>query len=270
MLKNILTVFVVLSISAGSRSQESEKKMIKCLLENQLYHEDAGDCGEPLQQGSCGDGQWLNIVTSRPGTVTCQRRPRELVSCSRPVIGADGEVVCDTEPPFQPCSRGRVKIPDNFRLNTKPCPSGFTCQPRNQVYWSSLKQFRANKIVGVSEIEFLKSLVCDADSKQICLPDNNSDNLLSVKNILQSYRTPSQSCQANPCPPGSWPWLDDGGYFRCLPGDADVDSCQFTVEEEGGRVVCSLFDFRSIIPVQRRRCRRRQVFMWGKCYPRWG
>lgn len=253
------------TIDARTRSIRS------CLLEDQLYHEDGAGCEEPFTQGPCDDGEWLDLDTNSPGVVRCHSKPEKLANCYQPVIGATGGVECQLRdgPSFRPCDGG-VMMPDNFLPDTKPCPHQFSCQPQNSVYWTSIKDISQNKVVDLSHIQHLRYLVCGLESKHICLPDNNRDNLLTVENIVQSFKSPRESCQRNPCSAGAWPWLDEEGVYRCLPHSLTLAPCSSVMLDDDGVIKCDHFSLRAITPLQRNKCRKRRVFLWGKCVPRWG
>ena len=255
-----MQAFQVLFMLTGAHGFSFQRKLLstvtdreirKCLLNEKFYHEESGECEYPLEQGPCDPGDWI-MMTQTPGVVSCQPRPEQFSHCP-PVIGPEGQLECAVKTAsnlFSPCPDG-VYVPDNFQFDTKPCPHGHRCQPRNSVYYASIKS--ANHQVTKDEmVNHLKSLVCDAESKMICLPENNTDSLLSISNILQSYQNPELKCRRNPCPLGSWPHLDDAGYYRCK---ADAES---------------LVNVRSflLLGANRKPCRRRQIYIYGRCRPR--
>lgn len=251
-LKFLITFFLLSGAHSFSFNREllskiTDREIRKCLLNEKFYHKETRRCEYPLEQGPCDTGDWV-MMTQEPGVVSCQPRPQKFSNCPV-VLGPGGQVECAIKTAsnlFQPCSGG-ILVPDNFQFDTMPCPHKFSCQPRTDVYYSSIKS--ATGLTKDEMVNHLKSLVCDVESKSICLPENNEDSLMTIDNILQSYQKPQLKCRKNPCPLGSRPSLDEAGYYRCQPDEVGVRSLLLT-------------------GANRTPCRRRQVFIYGRCRPR--
>merc|ERR1712176_227764 len=133
--------------------------MVKCLLEDQFYHLGSRSCQTPFTRALCTQGEWLMFDTENIGTVTCQPRPERFNDCE---VGfsptGDPECQQKEDSMFKPCKDG-VMIPENFILNTRPCPNGFRCQQRNAQYWAAKRVF---KLVAREKLEsehrFLENL----------------------------------------------------------------------------------------------------------------
>ena len=166
-------------------------------------------------------------------------------------------------------------IPDNFAPNTNPCPPNWSCKKKNHQYLEP-RQSALRKVFkdwrGMKELEFLGSLACNEDWTHVCLPDNNDHSLLSAENMVQSSIRPVPTCQKNPCSEGNWPWLDERGFYRCLPQDETVETCPNELKEEDGMITCAFFDLKSVTInwSRTRKCRKGRIFLWGRCVPRWG
>ena len=240
-----LISWIALLCTLSSVRCDSKEPIIECLLNQSFYHEDTGKCEELHDEEPCGPGEWL-IRTDEPGVVTCKLKPVKLSECET-VLGPGGYIQCEkTSELFQACSDG-VYVPENFQEDTIPCPHMYQCQARNELYYSSINS--ASNYSHELVINHLDTLICDHDNKLICLPENNNDYLITVKNILQSFQRPEIKCEKNPCKAGKWPTLDQAGYYRC----GSIKLVPFSVLLSG---------------VNRSKCRRRQVYIYGKCRPR--
>ena len=190
------------------------------------------------------------MLTDQPGVVSCQLKPEKFSNCEA-VLGPGGRVHCvRNNDLFQPCPGG-VYVPDNFREDTKPCPYMFQCQPRNDLYFASIKS-GTSLISYELIINHLDTLICDYENKLICLPENNNDSLITADNIIQSFQRPEFQCLPNPCQKGNWPLLDDSGYFRCKSSEENI-LVPFSFLLTGANSL---------------KCRRRQVYVYGRCRPR--
>ena len=171
---------------------------------------------------------------------------------------------------FKPCENG-VMLPDNFIENTRLCPNGFRCQERNAQYWAAKRVF---KVVPSEELEqeklFLEDLVCDVESKLICLPEqNDADPLISSDNIVKTFQRPATQCKLNPCLGDKWPWLDRDGVYKCLPASESVHNCQHSPDEKDGVLQCNVLGLNSILGyLKTSKCHRNRVFIRGRCRPR--
>ena len=138
-----------------------------------------------------------------PGIVTCQKRPERFKDC-QVVFGPGGEMICEHEQPMHEfCDKERnvVRLPENFQIDTVPCPNGFSCRP----VWNSFKD---------SKNQFVSDLICGGGEAKnsLCLPDNRK-SLTSFYNLLRSFELPKTACRRNPCPGGMAPTIEDG-YYR--------------------------------------------------------
>merc|ERR1719410_356703 len=111
----------------------------------------------------------------------------------------------------------------------------------NNIYNDTLAEAKHS-----DELDHLRSMVCSMNPRSVCVPDDNTDSLLSVRNIANSFYSPNIICQENPCPHGYFPGLDDNGYFIC----------------EG------LIDNRTVLIRTASNCKKNQVFLYGRCRPR--
>ena len=248
--------------------------MLKCLLADQFYHLKSRSCHTPLTKGPCRPGEWLVLDHENTDMVTCETRPEAFSDCIA-VFSPSGGPECqeDSEEEanmFKPCEDG-VMVPENFMENTRPCPDGFRCQERNPQYWEAKRAF---KLVDKEEVElelhFLEGLVCDAETKRICLPvEEKSEPLISPKNIIKTFQRPQAICKVNPCPIETWPWLDEEGVYRCLPASKSVQNCQYKLEMINGELDCPITGLYSFLgTIKESRCRRARVFSHGRCRPK--
>ena len=206
--------------------------------------------------------------------VTCETRPESFSDCNA-VFSSSGGPMCqeDTEEKddmFKPCENG-VMVPDNFMENTRPCPDGFRCQKRNPQYWAAKRGFKLMDREQVEiKLHFLEGLVCDAETKRICLPvEENSEPLISSKNIIKTFKRPQAICKLNPCPIETWPWLDEEGVYRCLPASKSVQNCQNKPQELNGELHCHILGLNSLLGhIKTSMCRRGRVFSLGRCRPK--
>ena len=190
------------------------------------------------------------MMTPTPGVASCQPRPAQFSNCAA-FLGPGGQLECEKTQSdlFQSCSEVRdgVYLPENFQEDTQPCPHRHRCQPRNNVYFSSISLSSNSGSGGVSAqliIKHLESLICDVQNRQVCLPDNNDGSIMTIENILKTLHRPPTLCIKNPCPSGQWPKIDESGYFRCK----------------------SFIDSQSVaVSSSRAKCKRRQVYLYGKC-----
>jgi len=261
-----------------------EKKIQKCLIANSFYHKRDDRCEEPFQQGPCKDGYWMMLDTLTSGQVTCQRRPERFIDCKEVILGPGGQPQCATdlenETLFSSCGGGSgVIIPENFVENTMSCPHEFKCQekesgaPSTKSYWASLSLLKVDQDQEAvkSGKAYLKSMVCNFETKSICVPVKNRNALLANENIIKSFQRPKTSCQRNPCSVGKWPWIDNEGYLQCVPirEGTNITNCPLGIEENSGELTCSLFTVRSIFDTARfRSCRKGMRFVFGKCRKR--
>jgi len=173
-------------------------------------------------------------VIKEPGIVTCQKRPEKFKDC-QVVFGPGGDLICDLERPlleFCDIPRNILRLPENFKRDTIPCPNGFSCKP----VWKSLKNLKHN---------FMTDLICGETKNSMCLPDNG-ETLISLHNLLRSFELPKTACRRNPCPGGMTPTIEDG-YYRCVKNVAELSILGF-------------------IPTHP--CRRNRVYRMGRCRPR--
>ena len=79
-------------------------------------------------------------------------------------------------------------------MGEKSCPKSFRCVKKDScpnyrvakldIYWTTSRDLSAAKW------RFIQDLVCDEEGDSVCCPRDNQDDLLSSRNILQSYRAP--------------------------------------------------------------------------------
>ena len=198
---------------------EKRDPLSLCLMTKTLLHPESGSCHVPLDQGPCPPGQSL-VPASQPGTGTCS--PLSPPHHCTNILLSDGSVGCEEELTRDlfsrgECGEGEVMLPENFLVDTMPCPHLFECcaSRNNPRYNSALKSFQEKGHIFIEEKNYLKDLVCDYKSQSLCLPVENRDSLFTVENLLASLVTPSARCQANPCPQGRTPWLSEDGHYRC-------------------------------------------------------
>ena len=249
-------------------------EMMKCLLADQFYHLESRSCHTPLTRGPCRPGEWLVLDQENTDMVTCETRPEAFSDCNA-VFTPSGSPMCredseEKDDMFKPCENG-VMVPDNFMENTRPCPDGFWCQNRNPQYWAAKRKFKLEKREQVEiKLHFLEGLVCDAETKRICLPvEENSEPLISSKNIIKTFKRPQAICKLNPCPIETWPWLDEEGVYRCLPASKSVQNCQNKPQELNGELHCHILGLNSLLGhIKTSRCHRSRVFSLGRCRPK--
>ena len=273
MMKVLTLLTVVLSTVHNMRALESEElrpsSVSECLVKKTMYHRQSGQCQTPLEQGPCHAGQIL-VPDSEPGFLKCYSL--FIPNFCTAIILQDGSVGCeeDSEQSLYSrgqCGAGEFLLPDNFREDTLPCPRGFSCRPSRDSlqYNSALKSFKKGK-VNVDQRQYLKELVCDYQSKSLCLPDDNGDSLFTEENLLASLMTAPARCQVNPCQAGRRPWLAEDGHYRCLQEAGDSSHplhCPTHLQyDQDGIISCRLLALKSVAPLRRGRCRRRQI--WSK------
>ena len=191
------------------------------------------------------------MMVDEPGVVTCKPKPDKFSFCE-PVLAPGGQVVCASEDyMFERCSGDEdddvhkyIFVPENFQVNTTMCPHNFKCKSQSK-YWPVVE---GNCTDDKNHLEFL---ICNEETKSICEPIDNSNSLLTVDNILDSFYFTRIVCKKNPCPDNFWPQIDDNGYFICSYN--------------------SLSLFRSTILANRNKvkCKKNQVFIYGRCRPRY-
>ena len=251
----------------------------ECLLEKKLYHEKTKTCVPPLEQGPCGDGQWV-VLNSSSGAASCQRQ----FGCQDgglPVLDHGGGAVCGC-PEGQEnfagscatlytqsiCGEGWVLLPESFYTGHKACPSMFSCQASSlcSVFKKTKQKIsRKSKKRKYLEVKYLRELVCNKHTRAICCPDLNKESLLSSKNLIQSMIPPKAVCRKNPCPLGKWPWTGSDKISKCLLRDPSVEKCEVKLSEDGGRLVCPRIYKRSLAPIFGQKCGRRRRWTNGRC-----
>ena len=117
-----------------------------------------------------------------PGIVTCQKRPEKFKDC-QVVFGPGGDLICDLERPlleFCDIPRNILRLPENFKRDTIPCPNGFSCKP----VWKSLKNLKHN---------FMTDLICGERKNSICLPDNKADIAFIIETLTDNKNRSASS-----------------------------------------------------------------------------
>merc|ERR1712066_225946 len=239
MLFKVLPVFIILTSTKGGKMFPQwigKDPVSECLLRRTMYHHLTGKCHPPLDQGPCSPGELL-LPDSPPGTLKCS--PLSLPEFCSANIQSDGEVEFECEGDLDmmyrrgQCGEGELLLPTNCRAKKN------------------------------SEKQYLKDLVCDFKSHSICLPDDNSDSLFTMKNLLASLKTASARCEVNPCPAGRTPWLSEDGYYRCLlttPGLRDCPLDCSLIQQDDGSLLCQHLTLHSVAPIRERQCRRRSIW----------
>merc|ERR1712066_581821 len=262
MLFKVLPVFIILTSTKGGKMFPQwigKDPVSECLLRRTMYHHLTGKCHPPLDQGPCSPGELL-LPDSPPGTLKCS--PLSLPEFCSANIQSDGDV--DMMYRRGQCGEGELLLPTNFRENTRPCAEGFTCRrSMNSEQFNSALNTVDNLFINKAEKRYLADLVCDFQPHSICLPDDNSDSLFSVQNLLASLKTASARCEANPCPAGRTAWLSEDGYYRCLLTTPDLDNCSDgSLTELDGSLQCYEIELFSVSGATTRKCKRRQI--WSK------
>merc|ERR1712066_221584 len=271
MLFKVLPVFIILTSTKGGKMFPQwigKDPVSECLLRRTMYHHLTGKCHPPLDQGPCSPGELL-LPDSPPGTLKCS--PLSLPEFCSANIQSDGEVEFECEGDLDmmyrrgQCGEGELLLPTNFRENTRPCAEGFSCRTKknSEQYNSALKTLKEKGSNYRVEKQYLKDLVCDFKSHSICLPDDNSDSLFTMKNLLASLKTASARCEVNPCPAGRTPWLSEDGYYRCLlttPGLRDCPLDCSLIQQDDGSLLCQHLTLHSVAPIRERQCRRRSIW----------
>ena len=239
-----------------------------CLLIKELYHDETKTCFPPLEQGPCPVGQWL-VLNSVFGTGVCISQ-FECESGKLPVLDRNRGAVCgcpDGKEIFlgscealytqSMCGEGWVLLEESFYVGHKICPSLFSC--RRIDFCSAFQQTKQEVSPKetnrrTEEVVYLKDLVCNKKSKAICCPDFNKESLFTSNNLIQTMVPPKAVCRRNPCPTGSWPWVGEDGFAKCLFKDVTVEKCKEKLIEEQGRLVCPPISVRSTVRIFKRNC----------------
>ena len=251
----------------------------KCLFKKELYHEETRTCFPPLEQGPCPVGQWL-VLNSVSGTGECISQFK-CESGKLPVLDRDGGAVCgcpygkeiflgSCETLYTPsiCGEGWVLLPESFYVGHKICPSLFSC--RSSGFCPAFQQTKQEVSPrGTNgrrkEVEYVKDLVCNKKSRAICCPDFNKESLFTSDNLIQTMVPPKAVCRRNPCRKGSWPWVGEDGFAKCLSRDVTVEKCKGKLTEDQGRLLCHRISVRSTVRNFKRNCERRRRWINGRC-----
>ena len=157
----MLTVLTALLIATTVGRIIRKDVVSECLLRRTLYHHTSGDCLTPLDQGPCSAGSLL-VPDSQPGTLTCS--PLSLPEYCHGHILPSGQVECGPDHTMNHykrgrCSQGQLLLPYNWRVDTRPCPQGFSCRSAgsSQQYNSARRTIKDRWSVGNSdEMQYMK------------------------------------------------------------------------------------------------------------------
>ena len=118
--------FIVILICSlqSIKSQETDKSE-RCLLKSRFYDPDSDQCYNVLDQGPCQPGHMFLPDINNLGVGKCTKS--EIKDCHHPVVMEDGSLGCQDillHSMFTQanCSDGEVLIPNNFQVDTHPCP----------------------------------------------------------------------------------------------------------------------------------------------------
>ena len=166
---------------------------------------------------------WSRAPVTRPSdkmVLQCQHRPQ--TSSPRFILKSDGSVVEDRGEDDQmfdigECGTTEMLLPENFVMNTKPCPKHHQCFSNIKVAYKVLEAIEQTKEYEYALTQDLfKSMICSREPQKraLCLPKNKT-NPVTEENLFNSLQIPELICMKNPCPAGQQPYQAEKGYFRC-------------------------------------------------------
>lgn len=243
---------LLISLFTAGLMADSEDVRL-CLLQVKFYHPPTGGCHEPLERGPCADTQWLVPSPGDKTVLECQQRP-DTPDQNRFILSSNGSVVEDSENEKM-FSRGKCKpterlLPENFVLDTKPCPKHFKCTEDIKVAYKVLKDLeQTNKIdENTLTLDLFKDMICSREPQKraLCLPTDTTGPV-TKENLYNSLQIPDLICMENPCPQAEEPYQAKKGYFRCKK-ILGVNSVTFAGSNP---------------------CPKKKVLLRGKCRPRW-
>ena len=181
-------------------STYSEHEIKTCLINQKFLLAESGKCEYLLDQEPCSPGEWV-MMSQTSGVASCQPRPEQFSNCAV-FLSPGGQLECEKTQSelFQSCSEVQdgIYLPENFQENTRPCPHQYQCQPRNDVYYSSISINSNPDVSAQTLVNHLSSLVCDVQNRLVCLPENNDDSIMTIENLLQTFQRPPTLCRKNP------------------------------------------------------------------------
>ena len=223
-----------------------ENNIMSCLMNHTFYHPESKTCKVPMDDFSCPGGQWMVPDKNRLGQVHCADvKEDEECLMGMGVMGNTMSIECQDkhlekhQEIFQTsnCQNGQILLPSNFEINTNPCPDKFSCR-------EDFSQYLPNN-GEEHKVNFLRQLVCSKKPRKLCLPSENKGlGLFTPENLIRSFVTADLECRENPCPEGSWPWIDEHKSVtiqRCLPIDDKCTSGKIPIIKEPGasKLKCS-------------------------------
>jgi len=228
-----------------------------CFLQAKFHHPPSGGCHEPLEQGPCDVTQWLVPSSQDKLVLECQQRP-DTPDQNRFILSSNGSVVEDNEIENENekmFGRGKCKpterlLPENFVLDTKPCPKHFKCTSDIKVAYEVLEAIeQTNKVdENTLTLSLFKDMICSREpqDRALCLPTDKTGPV-TKENLFNSLQIPDLICMKNPCPPFEEPYQAEKGYFRCK----------------------KILGVNSVTFSQSNPCPKKRVLLRGKCRPRW-
>ena len=272
----VLMFSAPVTVLAATRISD-QRNPRNCLLQQKFYHAGTGECHHPLQlEGPCEEEDHWLMPSGESGLAECVPADHDLPEFCTPVLAGLKEVVCleileESLYKTTNCTNGQILLPENFNPDSRPCPGSWSCRANETI----LEELFSGKSVLEDSLEWshLAGLECGED-KEICLPDSGQQSLLSTEVLVSSLQSARALCQPNPCPPSSWPWLGEDGYYGCYQADQEVQRCHqqshLRLTEEGV-LACGLFDTRSwSLTSGANGCRRNTVWINGRCLRLYG
>ena len=213
---------LIAGLKADTESQSTDDDIRLCFLQTMFHHPPSGQCHEPLEQGPCADNQWLVPSPADRMVLECQQRP--YTPSQRYILSSNGSVVEDREESkmfdIGDCKPTERLLPENFVMDTKPCPKYHQCTSNITVAYEILEDIvRANKVYeNTLTEEHFKSMICSREpaERALCLPSDKT-NPVTKENLCNSLNIPDLICMKNPCPAKQAPYQAEKGYFRCKP-----------------------------------------------------
>ena len=167
----------------------------------------------------CIQNQWLVPTAQDKMVLQCQQRPKSLETFILSSIGSVVEDPGEDDQMFEigDCKKTERLLPENFAMNTKPCPKHHQCLSNIKVAYEVLEAIKDTKRYEYSLTrDLLKSMICSREPQKrgLCLPRGKTNPVLE-ENLFNSLQVPELICIKNPCPEGQQPYQAKKGYFRC-------------------------------------------------------
>ena len=149
MLHKPLIISLVISGLLTDTEPQGRDDVRLCLLQAMFYYPPSGECYEPLEQGPCDQAQWLVPTVQDKMVLECQQRP-DTRSPETFILSSDGSVVKDRGEDGKMFEMGECEpterlLPDNFVMNTKPCPKHHQCLSNIKVAYEVLEAIGQTK-----------------------------------------------------------------------------------------------------------------------------